>query len=346
MSDANTANKRMWFKRIIILILVVCAVIFLALLAAHLADNKQIEQLTDSQQTYDKSAENVIIDEEKSITVNGKEYKQKEDIEAVLIMGVDEADVQQDSESYLNSNQADFLLLVVVDHSTQSYTSIALNRDTMTKVPVLGIDGFFIDWKEEQLALAHTYGSGLEDSCENTVWAVSELLFQVPIEHYAALSMPAIGVANDAVGGVTVTIEDDFGDTDPTLVQGETVKLNAEQAEHFVRSRKGVSDQTNLNRMSRQKTYMSAWRKLALEAMEKDSSFVFTLLTLVSEYMVSDMTINELSDFANVMSEYADNGVVETEGEAVKGETYMEYYVDDSALQELVLDLFYDEITQ
>ncbi len=343
MSNGKTANKRMWLLRGIILLLIVCAVIVMSLLAGHLADNRQNAKLASSQQISDKSAENIVIDEEKLITVNGKQYKLKKDLETVLIMGVDEADVQQDSESFLNSNQADFLLLIVVDHSTKSYTSLALNRDTMTKVPVLGVDGFFVDWREEQLALAHTYGSGLKDSCENTVWAVSELLYQVPIEHYSALSMPAIGLANDAVGGVTVTIDDDFGDTDPTLVKGETVKLNAEQAEHFVRSRKGVSDQTNLNRMSRQKTYMSAWHKLAIAEINKDSSFILTLLALVSDYMISDMTINELSDFANVMTEYTDNGVVETKGEAVKGEEYMEYYIDEADLQEIVLSLFYDQ---
>lgn len=346
MSDGRAANKKVRWKRMVILFAVVFAVIFLALLASDLADRKQVDKLNDSRQSYENSAENIVIDEEKSITVNGKEYKRREDVEAVLVMGVDEADVQKDSQSYLNANQADFLLLIVVDHDTLSYTSIALNRDTMTKVPVLGLDGAFIDWKEEQLALAHTYGSGLEDSCENTVWAVSELLFNVPIEHYVSLSMPAIGIANDAVGGVSVIIEDDFSDSDPTLVKGETIKLNAEQAEHYVRSRKGVSDQTNLNRMARQKTYLSAWHRLALEAMDKDNSFVFTLLTLVSEYMVSDMTINELSDLANDLSAYEDKGVVETVGEAVKGETYMEYYVDDNALQELVLGLFYDEVKQ
>lgn len=346
MSNGRTANKRIWILRGLILLLIICAVIVLALLAGHLADDRQNAQLANSQQIFDKSAENVVIDEEKQITVNGKHYKLKEELETVLVMGVDDSDVQQDTETFLNSNQADFLLLIVVDHSTKSYTSVALNRDTMTKVPVLGVDGFFVEWKEEQLALAHTYGSGLRDSCENTVWAVSELLYQVPIEHYTALSMPAIGLANDAVGGVTVTIDDDFGDTDPTLVKGETIKLNAEQAEHFVRSRKGVSDQTNLNRMSRQKTYMSAWHKLALEEINKDSSFILTLLTLVSDYMVSDMTINELSDFANFMSEYTDNGVIDTKGEAVKGEEYMEYYVDEQDLQQIVLNLFYDQVEQ
>jgi LCP family protein required for cell wall assembly len=334
----------MWLKRGITLFLIICAASVGAIAAGKIADAKVNKQLTSSQQTDSKSAENIVMDTEKSITVNGKNYVLRDDVEAVLVMGVDEAAEQSDSETYLNTDQADFLMVVVIDETNKSYTSIAVNRDTMTKVPTLSLDGTFIGWKTGQIALAHTYGSGLEDSCENTVWAVSEFLYGIPIEHYSSFSIPAIGIANDAVGGVTVEIQDDFSDSDPSLVMGETVTLTAKQAETFVRSRKGVSDQTNINRMSRQKTFMAAWREQAIEKINTDSSFVLTLLGLVSDYMVSDMTINQLSDFANVFTEYTDNGVVDIEGESVKGETYMEFYVDDDLLRQTVLDLFYKEI--
>jgi LCP family protein required for cell wall assembly len=347
MSDVKKAsNKRMWIKRGVILFLIVCAATAGAIAAGKVADAKMNKQLTNSQQTDNRSAENIVIDNQnvQSITVNGKDYSLKENVEAVLIMGVDESDEQTDSETYLNTNQADFLMLVVIDHDNKSYTSIDINRDTISKVPTLSIDGYFIGWEMEQLALAHTYGSGLKDSCENTVWAISEFLYDVPIAHYASLSIPAIGVANDAVGGVTVEIQDDFSEVDPTLVEGETVTLTAEQAETFVRGRYGVADQTNVNRMSRQQTFISAWRKQAIEAINSDSSFVLTLLGLVSDYMVSDMTINELSDLSNVFTEYTDNGILDVAGESVKGETYMEFYADDDALKQTVLDLFYDEV--
>jgi LCP family protein required for cell wall assembly len=334
----------MWLKRGVILFLIVCASAAGAIAAGKVADAQMNKQTTNSQQTDNQSAENIIMDTEKSITVNGKNYTLRENIEAVLVMGVDEAAEQTDSETYLNTNQADFLLLVAVDNENKSYTSIAINRDTMTKVPTLSIDGYFIGWETGQLALAHTYGSGLEDSCENTVWATSEFLYGIPIEHYASFSIPAIGIANDAVGGVTVEIQDDFSDSDPSLVMGETVTLNAQQAESFVRSRKGVSDQTNINRMSRQKTFLSAWRNQAIEKINNDSSFVLTLMGLASDYMVSDMTVNELSDFANVFTEYTDNGTVDIPGESVKGERYMEFYPDDESLRQTVLDLFYDEV--
>lgn len=50
------------------------------------------------------------------------------------------------------------------------------------------------------------------------------------IDGYAMVNVGAVSVVNDMVGGVTVTIEDDFSEVDPTLKMGETVTLMGEQA--------------------------------------------------------------------------------------------------------------------
>ena len=128
----------------------------------------------------------------------------------------------------------------------------------MTDVPVLGIGGRPAGSVYGQLALAHTFGTGLEDSCDNTVKAVSDLLLGAPIDHYMALNMDAIPIANDAVGGVTVKVTDDFSAIDPSLPMGE-VTLRGEQATTFIRTRKGLGDQLNLSRMQRQKVYMEGF---------------------------------------------------------------------------------------
>ena len=49
-----------------------------------------------------------------------------------------------------------------------------------------------------------------ETRAENTVDAVSTLLGGHKIDGFAMVNMSAIEVVNDMVGGVTVTIEDDF----------------------------------------------------------------------------------------------------------------------------------------
>lgn len=263
------------------------------------------------------------------------------DIETILVLGVDDAGKQKDYGSNINHAQADFLLLLLVDHESKQYTALQLNRDTMTEITVIGAAGDYAGTTTAQLALAHTYGSGLEDSCEYTVEAVSKLLYGIEIDHYAALSMDAIGVMNDQVGGVTVTVPVDMTKYDAALAEGATVTLNAKQAELFVRSRKDVDDSTNLSRMKRQQVFMSAWKKAMLSRVEKDAGFALESVLKIADYLVSDMTAFELSDFANAVAEYEDQGIKETVGENVVGDPYMEFYVDEDSLYQQVIDLFY-----
>lgn len=343
--SGNSRKSVNWAPRILIISVLICLGAVLAYLAGELGDRKVKKELADSQQT-NGSAENFVsteADDTKEITVDGVRYRLRPGMERVLIMGVDDPGTQESTKSYMNTEQADFLLLLAVDHGSGSYKSLMINRDTICKVPVLDITGSLAYWDEAQIALAHTYGTGRQDSCVNQCLAVSELLYETPIDHYISLSMPVIGAANDAVGGVTVTIEDDFGGKQG-LDQGAEVTLNAAQAELFVRGRQSVSDQTNLNRMARQRTYMSAWKKLAQEKMKSDSGFFMTLLGMVSDYMVSDMQADKLSDLATQLTDYRDEGVSELKGAAQKGAVYMEFYPTESELRATVLDMFYEPV--
>lgn len=274
----------------------------------------------------------------------GKWYQKKDNLELFLFMGVDEAGAQVDSESYNNLNQADFLLLAVLDREAKSYTLLHINRDTMADIPVLSVTGDPMGTIYGQLALAHTYGSGLKDSCRNTVDAVSAYLYNTPINHYGALSMAGIPILNDAVGGVTVTIEDDFSKVDPSMEMGKELTLSGKQAEYYVRYRKDVADNSNLNRMKRQRDYINAWIQEAENLYSADESMLLKTLLALSDYLVSDLTANQMSKLAQDLQDYDYQGIVTIEGEAKKGEEFMEFYTDEEQLQSVIIQLFYEEV--
>ena len=159
--------------------------------------------------TSGKSVEDMLSSDMalKPISLNGKTYIPKKNVSSYLLMGIDHEGEVTEHSSYFGG-QADTLLLVVVDREQKEYSLLQINRDTMCMVDFVGSDGTPIgERKQMQIALAYALGSGLEDSCENTVRAVSTLLYGVPISGYAALNMDAMPILNDAVGGVTVTIE-------------------------------------------------------------------------------------------------------------------------------------------
>ena len=186
----------------------------------------------------------------RTVVKDGVAYFPRQDITVILAMGIDETGPVVSSGSYRNTGEADAIILLILDQVDESYSILCLNRDTMVHMPALGLGGKQAGSYYGQLALSHTYGEGLQDSCENTRKAVSDFLNGIQIDYYTAMNMDAIGILNDAVGGVTVTVSDDFSQVDPTMTQG-IMTLNAQQALHYVQTRKDVGNQRNMSRMER-----------------------------------------------------------------------------------------------
>jgi LCP family protein required for cell wall assembly len=280
-------------------------------------------------------------EEVETIYYDGRQYMKNENLSTLLIMGIDDEEfIEVDTER--NESLADFLLLAVFDRENKTCTLVQLNRDTMCTFPTEGLEGSTIQLGYGQICMAYNYGSGMEDSCENTVYAVSRLLYDATIDNYFTVTMGAVPALNDLAGGVTVTIEDDFTGVDDTLVQGETVTLMGEHALNFVRARYSmVEDGTNLNRMSRQRTYMTGLMSALQDKVQGDPMFLLNMYSALADDLLTDCSLDELTDYASMVSEYDVSDIIVPEGEAVKGELNIEFYVDEDALQQLVVDLFY-----
>ena len=96
---------------------------------------------------------------------------------------------------------------------------LSVDRNTVTPVRSLADDGTYLATTDIQLSLAYSMGPDQNMRAENTVDAVSTLLKGQKIDGYAMINMSAIQVVNDMVGGVTVTIEDDFSERDKRKLQ-------------------------------------------------------------------------------------------------------------------------------
>ena len=117
----------------------------------------------------------------KDIIRNDTVYWPRQDITVVLLMGIDQNGPVKDSGSYTNPGMADLVVLLIFDEVNESYNALCLNRDTMLKMPVLGVGGKPVGEQFGQLALSHTFGNGLEESCQNTLKTVSDFLYGINI---------------------------------------------------------------------------------------------------------------------------------------------------------------------
>ena len=292
----------------------------------------------------------VFLDDEKSpskspsktIVVDGVKYFPKQDIETFLIIGVDEDGEMVRRETLENEGMADAIMLAVFNRTDETIDIISLNRDSMTDISVRGLDGRKVDSMNAQLALSYAYGDGMESSCENTIEAVSKMLYGIEIDHFMALNMDAIKVLNDAVDGVTVDVWDDFSAVDPSIYMGR-VTLYGDQALTYIRARKDVGDQLNVNRMERQQEYMESFFYALKYYVEMDPEFAVKHYEDLSKYMVTDCSVTTMSSMLERYGAYELGEIVTPEGENVRGEKYMEFYVDEDSLEDLVLEHFFAE---
>ena len=276
----------------------------------------------------------------KTVTRNGVDYFPRQDITVLMVLGIDQFGPVESSHYYRNSGSADSVMLIVCDETNKTYTVLYLNRDTMVDMNVLGVRGEYAGTVYGQLALAHTYGTGLEDSNLNVRSTLMNFIHGMTIDYYVAMNMDALPVLNDAVGGVTVNVKDDFSEVNPSITMGE-LTLRGDQVIDFVRTRKDVGDQKNVTRMARQREYVDGFLKKLMSNEQENLEFALKLYENVSPYIVTDCSAETLSGMLDRYADFTLAEVVTPEGESAVVDGHYEFYVDEEKLDELIIRLFY-----
>lgn len=281
-------------------------------------------------------------DSREMITYKNETYVKKGNLETYLIAGIDAPGKVEKVTEYDGTGQCDVLAVIVRDRSTDQCKLLSIDRNTITAVKSLDNDGTYLDTTDIQISLAHAMGFDQQVRAENTVDAVSHLLGDQTIDGYAMVNMGAIQVVNDMVGGVTVTIEDDFSDVDPSMKKGETVTLMGEQAEKYVRSRKEISDGSNQNRMSRQSTYEEAFKPAFRNKCAENSKFPLEVYHAMEDYMTTNISAKKFCRLAILMSDENQDEKVAISGTyGLDEDGWQTFTPDADSLQEAILELFY-----
>ena len=277
----------------------------------------------------------------KEITWRGRTYRQKPRVESYLFLGIDEMGPAVGTQSYIAGGQADAQMLLVLDDGAKTWQVLQINRDSMVEVPVISMMGTVPYTIRQQIALAHAYGNGREQSCENNVKAVSMMLDDQSIDGYFSLNMEGVEILVDLVGGVTLTVTSDFSAVDPSLVEGETITLDGEQAFSYVRQRQNVDDQTNLARMGRQRQFLKAFGD---KVKDRSPDFAVTAYDALSDYVITDIASGTAADIADRLKSYRELPLLTIDGENTVEDGYWAYELDQDSLQQIILQLFYEEI--
>ena len=267
-------------------------------------------------------------------------YRENE-ITNYLIIGVDRENITQVT-GYQNGGQADFLVVLAIDRIHRTITPVMLDRDAMVEMQTYGIFGHPAGTRVMQLCLAQAYSGKDTTGSDNTVQTVQNLLGGIKIHHYVVLDMSAIPLLNDAIGGVEVTLYDDFTVYDPVMTKGTTLRLMGQQAEFFVRGRMTVADGSNASRMSRQQQYLSGLLTQFRRAVRGNQSMLRQVLNAVEGHIASDASENTLLQDINAYDDYEWNAMRILTGEHTVDEYgFAEFWVDQDALTHLVADIWF-----
>ncbi len=289
------------------------------------------------------------------VSLDGRVYEYNDEIRTFLIMGIDDGHGQSDDKEVLektSGGQADGLFLVIINPVDESIKIMAVNRNTEVPITLanMGQDDSDAGIYDGPIAVQHAFGGGGEHSCELTRDAVSKLLFNMPIHAYMSVGYEAIPKINDAVGGVTLTIPegmDDLLKVNSKWTAGSTITLKGQDAVDFVRKRDTEEFESARKRLSRQKLYLTRLVKQMKEETKKDITLPVSLYSKLKEYIVTDLTVDEMSYLVSDYAGYSFDGedIYTMEGETVlKDDGFEHFYPDEEALRAMVIRLFYKEV--
>ena len=132
------------------LIITICAFVGAIIAVTKMISKPANETDTTTYSKHTNKASTLYFD--------GKNYQLKDNMEVILIMGIDDREDLENSNTAVNNSQADVLYVFAVDHKNKTYQAIQLNRETMTGIQTYFPDGTKDQIAQAQICLAHSYG--------------------------------------------------------------------------------------------------------------------------------------------------------------------------------------------
>lgn len=333
-------------QRKICMLLIIILIIVLSVLGGgyYLLSQKNASSPQNGGQNSDSRNQTDLSQNSDIVEYKGETYKYNDHLSNYLFLGIDTRETVDTYQSQVDAGQADAIFLVSMDRATEKIKVLFIPRDSMTRIETFNPYGQSLGETTDHLNIQYAFGDGKEKSCELMKTAVSDMLDGLPIQGYCSMNMDGISVITDFVGGIQLTIPDDsLADVNPEYKKGAVVDITGETAEQFVRYRDIDKTQSALVRQERQKTFLQALVQKAQEKAGEDAGFVTGLYDSVKSYTVTNMG-NDI--FAKLLAA-SQNGITDTEtvpGEGTHGENFDEYHIDEDALSDLIISMFYEKI--
>ena len=310
----------------------------------------QTEMVLLGEQLSDQGEEQTHL-KEGQVAYHGRIYEYNDNLLTFMCLGIDNREGIKTEKTPGKGGQADTIILLVIDEQEKQMKMLNISRDTMMKIHIYDTNGIYLYEEEAQLALQYAYGDGGAISCKLMETAVSKLLYGIPIHGYAALDLYGISDINDAVGGVEVTVIEDLYKLSPILKEfyvGNTITLEGDQAMYYVQVRDVEAEELGANsrRIERQKQYVLSFFDKVKQETKKNLSLPLTLFNTAEDYMITSITTDQIAYLSTVVlgCSFDSEDMISVTGNIEKTDIYEEFIIDEQALYDLIIDVFYKEV--
>lgn len=352
-SSSKKSSKKKAFNPIPLIVALLILILAglsgaLYLKSKGLIGEKDVESDSTEIQSEEAEKEGEMTSEkwqEGMISYNGKKYQFNTDLDIYLLMGIDTDDTVQPSTNYMEGHQADALFLLVANRVDQTLEVICIHRNTMTDIFTCDEEGNATGYFKAQICLAHAYGDGKRLSCQRTVEAVSNLFYGLPIDGFLSLNLGGIGAVNSLIGGVTLEPIQDMiiKEKDVHLVKGEKTTLTDNEAYAYLRYRSTEKFDSASERLERQKQYIDCYLQQLKKGIKGGLLKASQMFDAISDYAVTNLPLEKVIKTL-MQYDYTSENMFSIQGEVKMGEVFEEFYADDDALYQLIIDHFYKEV--
>ena len=237
-----------WRRRVVFVLAGAAVLLVGGLTASFLYLNSLAGSYEESVQTFDETfpeeADRPARPERVEAGADGEQTAVEDESLNILLIGSDEgggSGMEEDLPMVPNAGRADTMMLVHVPHERDSIQVMSIMRDTWVEIPGHG---------EHKINAAFSLG-GVPLAVETM-----ESLFEVPIDHVAAMDM--IGFQNlvGTLGGVTVDSPVAFTSRDGFSYTEGPQDLRPEEALSFVRERAAFDGAGDQQRTANQQAFI------------------------------------------------------------------------------------------
>ena len=300
-------------------------------------------QITEVDKGIADNKYSVSYDEGKTVVYNGIKYALNENIVTVAGIGVDREGFGLINDVVGTGGQADTIIIAAFNLENGKISTIMIPRDTMVDVDLYSVSGTYVGVDRMQICLSYAYGDGKTASCENVITSVERLLYGIPVNLYGVLELQGIPYLNDAVGGVTVESLETFG----KFTKGQRITLYGDDAVTYVRERNSAVLDSDAVRRERQIQYLRTFVGKVASTALKDFSIITNLYNTAAEYSFTNVSLSKVTYLATTLLSkgISFDDIVPLQGKLVDADPYPEYIVDEKAVFETVLNIFYEPVS-